>query len=52
MKNNLTESTHYNRNRNGPGNKWENNGPKATGPIKENAGLEPAYRKLLEGQNQ
>ena len=50
VKNNHTASTHYNRNRNGPGNHWENNGPNATGPIKENAGLEPGYTTLLKAR--
>ena len=32
---------------NAAGNHWENNGPAATGPIKEDAGLEPEYRDRL-----
>ena len=36
------------RNSNGPGNAWENNGPKISESIKKAAGLEPAYQYLLK----
>jgi len=35
------------KNANGPGNIWENNGPKVSQEIKASAGLEPAFRDLL-----
>lgn len=36
------------RNANGPGNIWTNNGPMVSETIKNAAGLEPAFRDLLE----
>jgi hypothetical protein len=36
------------KNANGPGNLWENNGPMVPRKIKDAAGLEPAFRDLLE----
>ncbi|UOR03557.1 right-handed parallel beta-helix repeat-containing protein [Hymenobacter aerilatus] len=35
-------------NANGPGNVWKNNGPMVSDPIKQAAGLEPKYQKLLK----
>ena len=35
------------KNANGPGNVWENNGPSVSQKIKDAAGLEPAFRDLL-----
>jgi hypothetical protein len=37
------------KNANGPGNVWENNGPRVSEKIKDAAGLEPAFRDLLRG---
>ena len=39
------------KNANGPGNVWENNGPQVSEVIRNAAGLEPAYRKLLQQTN-
>ncbi len=39
------------KNANGPGNVWENNGPRVSEAIRDAAGLEPAYRKLLNETN-
>jgi hypothetical protein len=36
-------------NANGPGNTWENNGPKVPATIRNAAGLGPAFRDLLGG---
>jgi len=36
------------KNANGPGNTWENNGPMVSDEIRNNAGLQPAYRGLLK----
>ena len=36
------------KNANGPGNVWENNGPTVSQKIKDAAGVEPAFRDLLE----
>jgi hypothetical protein len=35
------------KNANGPGNLWENNGPGVSPEIRQRAGLEPAYAKML-----
>jgi len=35
------------KNANGPGNVWENNGPKVAASIKESAGLQSSYKYLL-----
>ena len=35
------------KNANGPGNRWENNGPLVSGKIKDAAGLETSFRDLL-----
>lgn len=48
VKNNWTPNEKYLQNANGPGNLWENNGPKVAESIKQNAGLEQAYRYLLK----
>lgn len=34
----------------GPGNVWENNGPKVDSVIRERAGLEAGYKDLLNIQ--
>ncbi len=39
------------KNANGPGNVWDNNGPQVSTGIRNAAGLEPAYRKLLNETN-
>jgi hypothetical protein len=46
VQDNRTESTAYAQNKNGPGNRWENNGPDSKGA--ETAGLESAYQDLLK----
>jgi hypothetical protein len=46
--NNWTKKAKFNANANGPGTEWINNGPQVDEKIKAAAGLEPAYRYLLE----
>jgi hypothetical protein len=46
--NNWTEEEKFFSNRPGPGNEWKNNGPQVSEEIRNRAGLEPAYRDLLE----
>ncbi|MEO6520944.1 MAG: right-handed parallel beta-helix repeat-containing protein [Mucilaginibacter sp.] len=48
VKDNWTPAEKYLKNANGPGNVWENNGPKVSDQIKNAAGLEPAYQYLLK----
>jgi hypothetical protein len=36
------------KNANGPGNVWQNNGPRVSDTIRAAAGLEPAFQKLLQ----
>ena len=45
---NWTEKAKFNANANGPGTEWNNNGPQVDEKIKADAGLEPAFRYLLE----
>lgn len=47
VRDNWTEGEKYLQNANGPGNVWENNGPKVNTTIREHAGLENKYRDLL-----
>lgn len=47
VRDNWTEGEKYLQNANGPGNIWENNGPKVDTAIRERAGLEAEYRDLL-----
>ena len=47
VRDNWTEGEKYLQNANGPGNVWENNGPKVDDAIRERAGLEAAYKDLL-----
>lgn len=47
VRDNWTEGEKYLQNANGPGNVWENNGPKVDNAIKERAGLEDAYKDSL-----
>lgn len=46
VRNNWTEGEKYLQNANGPGNVWENNGPKVDAAIRERAGLESEYKDL------
>ncbi|MET1054907.1 MAG: L-rhamnose mutarotase [Pedobacter sp.] len=46
IKNNWTPSDKYLQNANGPGNRWENNGPWVADSIKKSAGLQSPYRYL------
>ena len=46
VRDNWTEGEKYLQNANGPGNVWENNGPKVDSSIRERAGLEAEYRDL------
>lgn len=46
VRDNWTEGEKYLQNANGPGNVWENNGPKVDSSIREHAGLEAEYRDL------
>ncbi|RDC58651.1 L-rhamnose mutarotase [Pedobacter chinensis] len=48
IKNNWTPAEKYLQNANGPGNLWENNGPKVDENIKLNAGLEKPFQYLLK----
>lgn len=48
IKNNWTPTEKYLQNANGSDNLWENNGPKVSEEIKQNAGLEKAFQYLLE----
>ena len=47
VRDNWTEGEKYLQNANGPGNVWENNGPKVDNVIRERAGVEAAYKDLL-----
>lgn len=44
--NNWTERDKFFSNSPGPGNHWENNGPKVSKEIKENAGLQPEFQNI------
>ena len=46
VRDNWTEGEKYLQNANGPGNVWENNGPKVDTAIRECAGLKAEYRDL------
>ena len=50
VRDNWTEGEKYLQNANGPGNVWENNGPKVDNDIRERAGLEAGYKDLLNIQ--
>ena len=50
VRDNWTEGEKYLQNANGPGNVWENNGPKVDSAIRERAGLEAGYKDLLNIQ--
>ncbi len=47
VRDNWCEAEKFFQNANGPGNKWENNGPAVAAAIKDAAGLEPPYKSLL-----
>ena len=47
VRDNWTEGEKYLQNANGPGNVWENNGPKVDNVVRERAGVEAAYKDLL-----
>ena len=47
VRDNWTEGEKYLQNANGPGNVWENNGPKVDSVIRERVGLEAGYKDLL-----
>ena len=47
VRDNWTEGEKYLQNANGPGNVWENNGPKVDSVIRERVGVEAAYKDLL-----
>jgi len=47
VKNNWTPTEKYLQNANGPENLWADNGPKVAESIKQNAGLQPSFRHLL-----
>lgn len=50
VRDNWTEGEKYLQNANGPGNVWENNGPKVDSVIRERAGVEAGYKDLLNIQ--
>ncbi|MBO1715122.1 right-handed parallel beta-helix repeat-containing protein [Bacteroides xylanisolvens] len=50
VRDNWTEGEKYLQNANGPGNVWENNGPKVDNDVRERAGLEAGYIDLLNIQ--
>ena len=50
VRDNWTEGEKYLQNANGPGNVWENKGPKVDSVIRERAGVEAAYKDLLNIQ--
>lgn len=47
VRDNWCPSEKFLKNANGPGNVWTNNGPQVSDKIKNAAGLEPAYKDLL-----
>lgn len=50
VKDNWCPSEKFLKNANGPGNVWENNGPKVADSIKNGAGLQADYQYLLKEQ--
>lgn len=48
VKDNWCPGEKFLQNANGPNNEWVNNGPKVSDSIKQSAGLQPAYRHLLD----
>lgn len=47
VRDNWCPSEKFLKNANGPGNVWENNGPRVSEKIKNAAGLQPAFQELL-----
>ncbi|NCI48187.1 L-rhamnose mutarotase [Sediminibacterium soli] len=47
VRDNWTPSQKYLQNANGPGNEWRNNGPQVDPRIRDSAGLQPRYGRLL-----
>lgn len=47
IKDNWSPALKVMKNANGPGNTWENNGPRVADSIKHQAGLQPGYQYLL-----
>ena len=50
VRDNWTEGEKYLQNANGPGNVWENNGPKVDNDVRERAGPEAGYKDLINIQ--
>ena len=50
VRDNWTEGEKYLQNANGPGNVWENNGPKVDNDVRERAGLDAGDKDLLNIQ--
>jgi len=48
VRDNWCPAERFLQNANGPGNLWENNGPQVDAKIKAAAGLEPAFRDLVD----
>ena len=51
IKDNWTPAEKYLQNANGPGNLWQDNGPKVADEIKRNAGLQQSFQNLLREKN-
>jgi hypothetical protein len=51
VRDNWCPSENFLKNANGPGNVWENNGPRVSEKIRAAAGLEPAFQNLLRQTN-
>jgi hypothetical protein len=52
VKDNWCPAEKFLQNANGPGNTWQNNGPMVADSIRQKAGLEPAFRQLLNEKTQ
>jgi hypothetical protein len=52
VRDNWCPAERFMKNANGPGNVWTNNGPAVSPEIKAAAGLEPAFRDLLSGNDE
>jgi len=50
VRDNWCPAERFMKNANGPGTRWQNNGPKVSVRIKDAAGLEPAFRDLLTNE--
>jgi hypothetical protein len=51
VRDNWCPAERFLKNANGPGNVWTNNGPQVSTRIRTAAGLEPAFRDLLQKLN-